>query len=285
MLINAVLTLAALGLLAGLGLGLAARVFEVKIDPRVEEIDAALPQFNCGACGYAGCADYAKAVVGGEDPALCAPGGPNVSARVAAIMGEEVTEKEKLVAFVMCGGSDSLAKKKFIYNGVSDCISANLVAGGDKACSYGCLGLGTCAHVCPVDAIVVEDGLARVLPELCIACRKCVEACPKNIIKMVPAARAVHVVCSSKDKGPVVRKVCKVGCIGCRRCTKAVDNEQIVMDGMLAVVDYKKPLLTPEPAEVCPTNAIQVVESEFTDALIEPEEKPQSEVVEKEANA
>ncbi len=178
MIVNAILTLAALGLLAGLGLGFAAKVFAVKIDPRVEEIDAALPQFNCGACGYAGCADYAKAVVGGKDPGLCAPGGPNVAARVAAIMGEEVNAQEKMVAFVFCGGSDSAARKKYHYNGVSDCISANLVSGGDKSCSYGCLGLGTCVHVCPVDAIIIEDGLARVVAEICIGCRKCVEACP-----------------------------------------------------------------------------------------------------------
>ncbi|HUX06825.1 MAG TPA: Fe-S cluster domain-containing protein [Acidobacteriota bacterium] len=272
MIVNAILTLAALGLLAGLGLGFAARVFAVKVDPRVEEIDAALPQFNCGACGYAGCADYAKAVVEGKDPGLCAPGGPNVAARVAAIMGQEVSAQEKMVAFVFCGGSDTAARKKYHYNGVIDCISANLVSGGDKSCSYGCLGLGTCVHVCPADAILIEDGLARVVPELCIGCRKCVEACPKNVIHMVPASRVVHVVCSSQDKGPVVRKACQVGCIGCRRCTKAVDDEQITMDDNLAVVDYSKPLLSREPVESCPTGAIQIVETEFTAQLPPPAE-------------
>jgi electron transport complex protein RnfB len=270
MIINAVIILALLGLLSGLGLGFAARAFAVKTDPRVEEIDAALPQFNCGACGYAGCIDYAKAVVGGKETNLCAPGGPNVAARVAAIMGQEAGTQEKKVAFVFCAGSDLIAQKKFHYNGVSDCISANLVSGGDKSCSYGCLGLGSCVSVCPVDAIIIEDGLARVVPELCIACHKCVEACPKKIIHMVPAARAVHVVCSSQDKGPVVRKVCKVGCIGCKRCTKAVDNEQITMNENLAVVDYSKPLLSREPAEVCPTGTIQVIESEFSEKLAPP---------------
>lgn len=275
MIINAILTLAALGLLASIGLGLAARVFAVKIDPRVDAIDAVLPQFNCGACGYAGCIDFAKAVVGGEDTTLCAPGGPNVAANVADIMGVEAGTQEKMVAFILCGGSDSLAAKKFHYNGVQDCISANLVAGGDKACAYGCLGLGTCARVCPVDAIVIEDGLARVIPEDCIGCRKCVNACPKNIIKMIPAARAVHVACSSPDKGPVVRKNCSVGCIGCRRCTKGLEDEEIVMDGFLAVVDYSKPLRSEKSASVCPSKTIQVIETAFTDPMLPPHAPPE----------
>ncbi len=276
--LNAILTLAALGLLASIGLGMAAKAFAVKIDPRVEEIDSILPQFNCGACGYAGCIDYAKAVVAGEDSSLCAPGGPKVAADVAAIMGVEAGTQEKLIAFVLCGGSNSLAAKKFHYNGVLDCISANLVAGGDKACSYGCLGLGSCSRVCPSDAIAIEDGLARVIPELCIACRKCVAACPKNIIKMVPAARSVHVACSSPEKGGIVRKICKVGCIGCKRCIKEVDDEQITMDGFLAVVDYSKPLRSDSPANVCPTKTIQVVESEFTEPLLPPPPAVEAEV-------
>ena len=274
LILNAILTLAALGLLASLGLGFAARVFAVETDPRVDEIDAVLPQFNCGACGYAGCLDYAKAVAAGEDVSLCAPGGPSVAADVAAIMGVEAAERERTVAFVLCGGSDSLAAKKFLYNGVRDCTSAALVAGGDKACSYGCLGLGSCVNVCPAEAIEIDDGLARIIPENCIGCRKCVAACPKGIIKMVPATRSVHVVCSSRDKGPVVRKACKVGCIGCKRCTKEVDDEQIVMEGTLAVVDYEKPLRSEAPAASCPTNSIRVVETPFTEPLLPPPEEP-----------
>ena len=282
MILSAILTLAALGLLAGLGLGIAAKVFAVEVDPRIEQIDAVLPQFNCGACGFASCVDYAKAVVGGAESGLCVPGGAGVSEKIAEITGRAASAREKTVAFVFCGGSDSKARKKYLYNGVADCKSAALLAGGDKACGYGCLGLGSCVHVCPTNAIAVEDGLARVTAELCIGCGKCVATCPKGIIKMVPADRAIHVVCSSQDKGPVVRKACDVGCIGCKRCTKAVDNEQITIDGTLAVVDYSKPLLDPSVAESCPTGAIQVVETEYTEPLIVPE-KPAAE--EQEARA
>jgi electron transport complex protein RnfB len=186
-------------------------------------------------------------------------------------MGTEVTEKEKMVAFVLCAGNNTLAVKKYIYNGVYDCVSADILSGGDKACSYGCLGLGSCVKACQFDAIVTEDGLVRIIPEKCTGCKKCVATCPKKIITMVPAKRAVHVVCSSQDKGPVVRKACKVGCIGCKRCTKDMPGEEIYMVDMLAVVNYEKPLQQSAPADVCPTKAIQVIENEFTDPIIAPE--------------
>lgn len=271
MILTTVLTLAAIGLLAGIGLGAAAKIFAVYIDPRVEQIEAVLPQYNCGACGYAGCSDYAKAVVEGENPNLCAPGGPVTNQQVSGIMGAEVVEQEKMVAFVLCAGNNTLATKKYIYNGVADCNSADLVGGGDKACSYGCLGLGSCVLACDFEAIVIEDGLARILPDMCTGCKACVPACPKNIIKMIPASRSVHVVCSSQDKGPVVRKICKVGCIGCKRCTKDIPNEEIFMVDTLAVVDYSKSLRSDAPAKVCPTDSIQVIETEFTESIITPE--------------
>lgn len=274
MIINAVLALAALGLLAGVGLGIAARIFAVKVDPRVEKLEAVLPAYNCGACGYAGCSDYAKAITGGQKINLCAPGGSAVLAKVAEIMGASADESERLVAFVLCAGTNTVALRKFIYNGVHDCNSANLIAGGDKACSYGCLGLGSCVAACKFDAIVIEDGLARILPDKCTGCKACVPACPKNIIKMVPDSRAVHVVCSSLDKGPVVRKVCSVGCIGCKRCTKEVADNEIFMNDTLAVVDYGKKLQTDTPAKVCPTKTIQVIENEFTDPIIYPDVAP-----------
>jgi electron transport complex protein RnfB len=188
-----------------------------------------------------------------------------------------------MVAFVFCAGSDSLAKKKYLYNGVADCNSADLVAGGDKACSYGCLGLGSCVAACDFDAIVIEDGLARILPENCTGCKACVSACPKNIIHMIPASRAVHVVCSSLDKGPATRKACAVGCIGCKRCTKEVPDEEIYMDetGNLAIVNYEKSLTTDAPAKVCPMNTIQVIENEFTELIVVPEPE-ETQVVEEE---
>jgi electron transport complex protein RnfB len=275
MLISAIITLAVLGLIAGVGLGIAARVFAVYVDPRIEQLEAVLPAYNCGACGYAGCSDYAKAVTEGEQITLCAPGGPDVQQHIAGIMGAEVAETEKMVAYVFCIGTDSVAKKKYLYNGVYDCNSAALLGGGDKECSYGCLGLGSCVAACGFDAITIEDGIARIIPEMCTGCKACVSTCPKNIIQMVPASRAIHVACSSQDKGAVTRKICSVGCIGCKRCTKEVADAEITMDGNLARVDYSKKLTSDNPAKVCPQNTIVVCENEFTDPVVAPEIKEQ----------
>jgi len=160
------------------------------------------------------------------------------------------------VAIVLCQGDDRTAVRKFRYNGIADCAAAALVGGGDKACSYGCLGLGSCARVCPTDAIEITPAhLAVVHPELCIGCGQCVKACPKKIIQLVPESRQIHVLCRSQDRGNVVKKNCSVGCIGCTLCTKVAGNA-IKMEGALAVVDYSQPLENDEPIAKCPQHTI-----------------------------
>ena len=176
---------------------------------------------------------------------------------IASIMGLDFAGgADREVALVLCKGSDQVAAKRFFYNGVFDCNSAALVFGGDKACTFGCLGLGTCAGICPFGAIeMLPGGLAQVDPDKCTGCTKCVAACPKGIIKMVPAKRDLHILCSSHDKGGAARKHCKVACIGCMKCVKAAPEGAIAMDNFLAVVDYGFEI----PAEVvaeCPMNTI-----------------------------
>ncbi len=85
-----VLLLGVMGFVAGLGLSIAAKKFEVKEDPRVEKINEALPGVNCGMCGYAGCAAYAKAVVQkGEKTDLCIPGKKSgISEKIKEILKE-----------------------------------------------------------------------------------------------------------------------------------------------------------------------------------------------------
>jgi len=144
------------------------------------------------------------------------------------------------------------------YNGVMDCKSAALVADGFKGCAYGCLGFASCARACPFDAIEMVDGLAVVHSDLCVGCGKCVATCPRNLIKLVPETAKTHVYCSSPEKGPAKRKVCKVSCIGCRKCVKAAEEGQMEMDGFLAVVNYENPpsLDAVETAK-CPTGAFR----------------------------
>jgi ferredoxin len=161
-----------------------------------------------------------------------------------------------MVAQVLCCGGHTAARRRFVYNGIADCAAVAAIAGGDKGCTYGCLGYGSCARICPVHAIGVVDGLAQVNRTLCVACGRCVTVCPRRIIKLTPAAREIHVRCSNRDKGPAVKAVCATGCIACRICTKLADGA-IAMDGFLAVVDYSKPLVSDDVVARCPTHCIR----------------------------
>ncbi len=254
-----------IGMVAGLGalcaaaLAWIARRFGIPEDPRIRAVEAALPGINCGGCGFAGCLDYARAVVERDAPAtLCAPGGAGVAARLCELTGRAAEDFQPRTAVVHCGGGLQQARRIFAYNGIEDCAAAQAVDGGDKACAYGCLGYGSCRRVCPTDAIVIEDGLARVLPERCIACGACVKTCPRALIDLAPRAHTLHVLCRSKDKGPAVKSYCRVGCIGCRICTKLDENGAFQMDGFLAVVDYRSPPATnPTLVQKCPGHCIR----------------------------
>lgn len=254
------LTIGGMGAVCGTALALAAKFLSVKEDPRIEAAISLLPGANCGGCGYAGCADYARAIVTkNAEINLCPAGGTAVVENLSKLMGVEASAGEKKVAVVMCGGNSECAPRKSFYNGVADCAAAAATGGGDKICQYGCLGYGSCARTCPVSAIEISKGLAIVHPELCIGCGKCVRTCPRNIIKMVPVKRSIHVICSSKDKGPAVKKACSVGCIGCTVCTKIAENEAIKMQGFLAVVDYDKDLENEAVVEKCPGKCIKKI--------------------------
>ena len=257
--ITSTICVSGIGLASAAALAVAEKYLSVKEDPRIAQVASLLPGANCGGCGYAGCSDYARAVVlQGVEANLCAPGGQACAQGIAAYLGVAAGALEKSVAIVLCCGDDSEAVRRALYNGITDCAAAQAVAGGDKGCSYGCLGYGTCARVCPVGAIAIQNGLAVVDKSLCIGCGKCLKVCPRKLIKLVPAQAEIHVLCSSKDKGPVVKKVCGTGCIGCRLCTK-FSGESIVMDGFLAVVDYAKPFTNEEAVNKCPVHCIRKI--------------------------
>ncbi len=251
--------LAGMGLVAGFGLAAAARVFAVETDPRQDDVNNALPGANCGGCGYAGCSDFASAVVAGKaGPADCPVCDDASRQTIAALMGLEVTAMARQVALIMCQGDKSVAKRSFRYNGQASCASADLLGGGDKVCLHGCLGLADCQVVCAFGAIeITAQGVARVIPARCTSCGKCVAVCPKHIISLIPADAKIHVLCANTDKGGAAKRACAVACIGCKKCEKAfAENPRITISNNLAHVDYANPPDDPALIDTCPTGAL-----------------------------
>ncbi len=250
------------GLLVGLILGIAGDKFKVTVDERVEKLRIALPGNNCGGCGYPGCDGFARAVAEGKAPVNgCPVGGAKTAEKIAEIMGvKSDSPTEKKVAFVRCAGDRSNTRQNYVYDGPMDCQAAYLSPGhGSKMCSYGCMGLATCAKACPFDAIRMVDGLAVVDKEKCTACGICVAACPKNLIELIPYDSKYAVRCSSHEKGKKVKEACDVGCIGCGICAKVCPTEAITVSDNLAHIDQQKCIRCGKCAEKCPTKIIRTL--------------------------
>ena len=221
-------------------LGWANRAFYVAVDPRVQEVSDSLPGVNCGGCGYVGCNEYAEAVVGNGDPVnKCTAGGADVARKLSEIMGGDAADAYKTLPVVHCGAhaEDRLGKSRYV--GEKECRAANLVA-DVQGCVYGCLGLGDCTRACDFDAIHVEKGLATVDYDKCIGCGACARVCPRNIITVTTftSENMLAVICSNHDKGKDVKKVCNVGCLGCKACTKV--SNLFTVENNLSTIDYEK---------------------------------------------
>ena len=249
----------AVGLVIGVLRGVAGEKWKVEGDEKEILVRNELPGNNCGGCGYPGCDGLAKAIAAGEAAVdACPVGGAPVGAKIAAIMGVEAGGAEKQVAFVKCKGTCDKTNMQYRYYGIDDCRKVSVVPGaGEKACAYGCMGYGTCVKACQFDAIHIVDGVAVVDKEKCVACGKCVAACPNHLIELVPY-KAEHLVqCSSHDKGKDVKAKCENGCIGCTLCTKQCEVGAIHMENNLAVIDYSLCTNCGKCAAKCPAKVIQ----------------------------
>ncbi|MGN0658085.1 MAG: RnfABCDGE type electron transport complex subunit B [Emergencia sp.] len=257
--IIAVVSLCAISVIIGVALSIAEKVFHVEVNETELAVREVLPGSNCGGCGYAGCDALAKAVAEGEAAVTACPvGGQSVAEKIAKIMGQEVGEMEKKVAYVKCSGSSDVRQQDYDYYGMESCLyAANLPDSSPYACKYGCLGYGSCARVCPERAIRIIDRKAVVDERLCIACGKCIRACPHDLIELVPADSAYRVQCVSLAKGKDVRSACTSGCIGCGICAKNCPSGAVILEDNIARIDYSKCTRCGVCAEKCPRKIIQ----------------------------
>lgn len=254
------LVMLGLGCAFAIVLLIASEKLKVMVDPKIEQIHAALPNLDCGACGFPGCGQYAKAL--SSDPGLlgkCAPGGQQVSAKIADILNLQVSDsgpQKRPIVHCHAHTEDKTVFAK--YEGIESCTAANALA-NVQACAFGCLGYGDCVAACKFDALHIIDGLATVDYDKCTGCTACSKACPRNLIEMVPFSHEnmMTVACSSKETGKSTRAFCKVGCIGCGLCARQTDI--FAVEDNLARLDYIKfqPNEKTETAmNKCPTKVI-----------------------------
>lgn len=244
-------------------IALARKKLYVWEDPRIDEVNGLLPGANCGACGLAGCRAFAEGLVQGAiQPAGCTVASPDARADIAEYLGVDVGAAATRVARLLCAGGCDVAPQRAEYLGLQTCRAAAAVAGGGKACAWGCLGLDDCRIACDFDAIYMNDvGLPVVIPEKCTACGDCVEACPKDLFTLMPLEQKLLVQCKNLLEGDDATNVCAVACNGCGRCAADGAPGLIEIVNGLAIVDYdKNAQASVDAIKRCPTGAIVWVE-------------------------
>jgi len=253
-------TMLGLGGCFALVLLIASEKLKVEVDPKVEQIYNALPHIDCGACGFAGCGAYARAVLNNTELiGRCAPGGAETSKKIGQILNLQISDSgpaKRPIIHCRARTEDKTTLAK--YQGIQTCISANALA-NVQACKFGCLGFGDCVEACKFDALHIADGLAVVDFLKCTGCGACSRACPRNLIEMVPFSQEnmMTVACSSRENGKTTRGMCKVGCIACKLCSK--QSDLFTIEDNLARLDYSQ-YQPGEPTETamkkCPTGVI-----------------------------
>ncbi len=256
----AVIPVAIIGIICAAMLVAASKIMAVKEDERFPKVRECLPGANCGACGFAGCDGYAKALLEGKGVAvnLCVPGGDSCAQQLSEILGVEFEDVEEKRALIHCLGNCEATEDKVDYEGVHSCAAAKMLFGGKGKCGFGCIGLGDCAEACPQDAISIKNGLALVCAPECIGCGICAKVCPNNLISLHNLQPQTVVMCSNKDKGALTRKACSSGCIGCKKCEKACEFDAIRVSDNLAEIDREKCTGCGECEKVCTTKCIKI---------------------------
>jgi len=256
--LTAVGFLGGMSFLLALVLALANRKLAVAEDPRIDTVEDMLPHANCGACGFPGCRAFANAVVDGSAVvSRCTVSSPAGLTSIAQFLGVDAGEQVRRVARLACAGGINVSRSRALYLGQQSCRAAALVAGGNKLCTWGCLGFGDCVDVCDFNALHLDAfKLPVVTEDVCTACNACVTACPKDLFSLEPVDNRLWVACKSQEAGDTVQGYCEVGCTACARCVADAPPQLITMQRNLPVVNYSQPRQSPVPTARCPTGAI-----------------------------
>ena len=250
---------AGIAIVFGILITVVSKLCAVNEDERISKVQEHLAGANCGGCGYAGCGDYAKALVEGKATLSdCNATDGDSKSEIASILGIEFGGSEPMIAVIKCAGGDN-APDKYKYLGVEGCVMQAGLVGGRKVCSDGCLGNGDCAVACQYNGITFDGGVGSIDKSLCEGCGACARACPKHLIELIPKRAKVYVACSTKCVGKVAMSNCKVSCIGCGLCAKNCTEGAIVMANGLPVIDYNKCTGCLTCVSKCPRKSIKEI--------------------------
>lgn len=258
-----IISLSLLAIVSAVILYFVAQKFKVFEDPRIDQVQEILPAANCGGCGFAGCRNFAEALVSAEsfDGLNCPVGGSTVMDSAAKILGKTPVAVDPKVAVLLCNGTPEYRPRTSVYDGARDCRIQNSLYIGETDCSYGCLGNGDCVRACQFDSMYMDPvtQLPVIIDDKCVACGACVKACPRKLIELRKKAkkdRKLYVACSNCDKGGPARRACKVACIACSKCFKVCEFGAIVIENNLAYIDASKCTFCRKCVTECPTNSI-----------------------------
>ena len=258
-----IISLSLLALISAVILYFIAQKFKIFEDPRIDDVQAVLPAVNCGGCGFAGCRNFAEALVKAEtfEGLNCPVGGAVTMEQAAKILGKVAPVIEPTVAVLLCNGTPEFRPQTSKYVGVPDCRIAHNLYIGETDCSYGCLGLADCVRACAFDAMHMnsETDLPVIIDDKCVSCGACVKACPRHIIELRKRARKdrkIYVACSNCDKGGPAGRACKVACIACNKCYNVCEFNAITIENNLAYIDAFKCTFCRKCVTECPTNCI-----------------------------
>ena len=252
-----VIFLGSVSLILGVCIVLTSKLFKTYENPLIQTVTKLLPGANCGGCGRAGCAAFAKELVETRSTSMSCPvGGQALREQLGSILGIKLQAVTASVARVLCQGNFNKSRMSGEYEGIHDCVAVKQAMHGSKLCPYSCIGYGTCKNTCKYGAISISNGVAIVDENKCVGCGECIKNCPMGCLVLLPKDQKTFVACRSQDKGAITRKLCQTGCIGCGKCSKVCEQGAITVTNFVSKIDYSKCISCGKCVEACPTHCI-----------------------------